>query len=547
MLKVLFYFLIYFEEDEQLRLQCINTSADEINWHSIHQANILSSTQLQPSSTRQHQRQTQFISGHCKIFIEKIYYSKMFYLLYILAGYSEDSDYTSDINYPIYNQNANCSASQYVQRKEKKIDDSLCVLDIPQQQYLDEPLSYNSQPSRLQRQQTSFIDDIGYSSVELAVRKQLNRDLFNFNTQEIRLINSSSIHLSIQEHSIKRLPDVPIKRKQLPLVPFNKTVVENIITNEKVKIDNYSDGFSVMDKFSDTNIYYNDKELNRTLEVLERNIFNEICEQDNINSVYTAESTFEKVDVSTIQLTDDGEIADIIEIPVKEINIDQKETSTDEIKNVEQTQCDSRLINHLNYYVTRGENEILQPRPASVIIQQQTMQSPFIYDSFNEEDEYNYCEDDEIVTNHFDNNQLIYNHLQFDDDEFERDIKKRNEILNDLIQDGDDDEEEELLSYYNYCNQNNNLNSTKASDSLQPEQNFQSITSNGTIQATSKFVDDLTSKFNIKFKSLFSSASGQPEHTVLSKSTYFEQAATTSEKLWSNSRKLFKYFKARTL
>lgn len=35
-----------------------------------------------------------------------------FFLGYDLAGYSEDSDYTSDLNYPI-TQNANSSASQY--------------------------------------------------------------------------------------------------------------------------------------------------------------------------------------------------------------------------------------------------------------------------------------------------------------------------------------------------------------------------------------------------------------------------------------------------
>jgi hypothetical protein len=31
----------------------------------------------------------------------------------LLAGYSEDSDYTSDLNYPVGGQNPNSSASQY--------------------------------------------------------------------------------------------------------------------------------------------------------------------------------------------------------------------------------------------------------------------------------------------------------------------------------------------------------------------------------------------------------------------------------------------------
>lgn len=36
----------------------------------------------------------------------------LFYMFNVLAGYSEDSDYTSDLNYPV-GQHANSSASQF--------------------------------------------------------------------------------------------------------------------------------------------------------------------------------------------------------------------------------------------------------------------------------------------------------------------------------------------------------------------------------------------------------------------------------------------------
>lgn len=36
-----------------------------------------------------------------------------FFFPVVLAGYSEDSDYTSDLNYPVGGQGANSSASQF--------------------------------------------------------------------------------------------------------------------------------------------------------------------------------------------------------------------------------------------------------------------------------------------------------------------------------------------------------------------------------------------------------------------------------------------------
>lgn len=64
-----------------------------------------------------HHRQVQHL-GNCKYFFRIHLFYQLSYpfstktLLIVLAGFSEDSDYTSDLNYPI-SHNANSSASQY--------------------------------------------------------------------------------------------------------------------------------------------------------------------------------------------------------------------------------------------------------------------------------------------------------------------------------------------------------------------------------------------------------------------------------------------------
>lgn len=86
------------------------------------------------------------------------------YFFFYIAGYSEDSDYTSDLNYPV-GQNANSSASQYrnlctpqrsletSRENSYEKDDKYCdnYLQHNKQNLTDfesDPLFYNSRPFR---------------------------------------------------------------------------------------------------------------------------------------------------------------------------------------------------------------------------------------------------------------------------------------------------------------------------------------------------------------------------------------------------------------